>query len=82
MRRAVLMTPALAHFAGVDAANKQMRAAGRTKWNHADFTVAATMQNTLVAECGGTMQRLAALECLGRKKEFKALQTAISRGEA
>lgn len=40
MRR-IQITYKLAMAAGKDAANKQMTAAGRTKWNEADYRLAA-----------------------------------------
>ncbi len=35
------MTYRIAHSAGMDAANRQMRAAGRTAWNQEDAALAA-----------------------------------------
>jgi hypothetical protein len=39
--RAVMMTPALARAASMDAANRRMRAAGRTAWDEDDFNHAS-----------------------------------------
>src|SRR5271166_3257694 len=35
------VTPAIARAAGADAANRQMKKAGRTKWSRADYNLAA-----------------------------------------
>lgn len=37
----MIATYKIAHAAGTDAANRQMRAAGRTKWSLADRNLAA-----------------------------------------
>jgi hypothetical protein len=44
------MTYTIAHAAGWDAANKQMRAAGRTAWNEEDYNLAARTMNELLGE--------------------------------
>ena len=38
----------LARAAGQDAANRQMRAEGRTEWNAADYRLAARTMNDLI----------------------------------
>ena len=43
----ITMTYQLAMAAGTDAANRRMRAAGRTKWNRADYSEAARTFNRL-----------------------------------
>jgi len=44
----IILTRDLAYATGVDAANAQMRKAGRTQWNHADGYLAALTTNRLV----------------------------------
>jgi len=44
----------LAHSAGVDAANRQMRAAGRRKWSVEDYNLAAQTMNALLDKIKGT----------------------------
>ena len=46
------ITRARAHASGTDAANQQMRAAGRDRWNEDDYDLAAGTQNYL-CYCGG-----------------------------
>lgn len=41
------MTYQLAHAAGMDAANRSMRKAGRTSWNEEDYNVGVSEQNRL-----------------------------------
>jgi hypothetical protein len=41
------MTDAIARATGWDAANRQMEQAGRTKWNRADYQLAAETFNRL-----------------------------------
>jgi hypothetical protein len=45
------MTYQIAHSAGIDAANKQMRLAGRTAWNEEDAALAANTFNQLYPLC-------------------------------
>jgi hypothetical protein len=45
------ITPAIARAAGTDAANKQMRGAGRSAWNEDDYNLASeTMMRLLGME--------------------------------
>lgn len=47
-RNAVTLTRDLAFASGTDAANAQMRAAGRTRWNAEDRSLAVTKTNRLL----------------------------------
>lgn len=42
------ITYKLAHAASQDAANRQMRAAGRTRWNKSDYALACSEFNRLM----------------------------------
>jgi hypothetical protein len=42
------ITISIARAAGTDAANKQMRAAGRTAWNEADYDLACDVMHALL----------------------------------
>jgi len=44
-----ILTPNLAHAAGWDAGNANMRKAGRKRWNLEDWNVAADKTNRLMA---------------------------------
>lgn len=44
----IKLTKELAHAAGWDAGNASMRKAGRTKWNRADYNLAARTTNRLL----------------------------------
>ena len=44
------MTQQIASAAGQDAANRRMRAAGRTKWNRADYNVAVRTMREILDE--------------------------------
>lgn len=43
----ILLTYAVAHASGMDAGNRSMRAAGRTKWNEDDYDAACVENNRL-----------------------------------
>lgn len=45
------MTYRIAHSAGMDAANRQMRAAGRTAWNERDAALAAATLRECLPLC-------------------------------
>ena len=47
-KRDARMTYRMAMAAGQDAANRQMRAAGRTAWNEEDYATAARETNRLL----------------------------------
>lgn len=54
-----------AHLAGEDAANRQMRAAGRTKWSRADYNLACVTSARLLLKIGNECDKAAAREVLG-----------------
>ena len=45
------MTYSLAHAIGTDAANRQMRASGRSAWNEEDYDLAARTFNDCFPPC-------------------------------
>ena len=47
----MIMTYRIAHSAGMDAANRQMRAAGRTAWNEEDAALAAAILHKCFPPC-------------------------------
>ena|GEM_PF-4105729 len=47
----VEMTYRIANAAARDAANRQMRAAGRTSWSHKDYNLACCTLDRLFPEC-------------------------------
>jgi hypothetical protein len=51
------LTEDMARAAGRDAANRRMRAAGRTVWNRADFNLAARTLSTLSPVGQALMER-------------------------
>lgn len=51
-RNAVTLTPHLAWCSGQDAASAQMRKAGRTAWNRADYNLAVQTQARLTKSLG------------------------------
>lgn len=65
-RNLMTLTPDLIFAAGRDAANRQMRAAGRAKWSRSDARVACITVNQLTLKYGSPMEQMAARECLRR----------------
>ena len=53
MKNALNPLPSLICASAMDAAHAQMRAAGRSKWNRADFNKAAEVQEGLTRACYG-----------------------------
>ena len=51
-RHAVVLTPHLAYCSGTDAANRQMRKAGREAWNEDDYNLAVETQARLTRHLG------------------------------
>lgn len=47
----MILTDSLAHAAATDAANRQMKAAGRKVWNENDFNLAAQTKARLMNYC-------------------------------
>lgn len=66
MQNLMTVTPAIARAAGQDAANKRMRAAGRSKWNHFDMQLACETQARLMQQYGDYCEQLAADDVLRR----------------
>lgn len=66
MQNLITVTPAIAYAAGHDAANRQMRAAGRTKWSRDDQRVACETSARLMQQYGNYFEQLAADEALRR----------------
>lgn len=50
--RAGISALQFAQSAGLDAGNRQMRAAGRTKWSRADYNLASRTQAQLLLKIG------------------------------
>lgn len=53
MTKPINPLPSLLRASAWDAANMQMRAAGRKKWNRADYNKAAETQDRLIRTCYG-----------------------------
>ena len=67
----MMMTRELAYAAGLDAANRSMRAAGRSAWNEDDADVAAREFNRLWPLCEHGVEREECGFCDAVKKDLR-----------
>lgn len=70
------VTPEIAFAAGRDAANRQMKAAGRTKWNRDDSALACETNARLMLKYGDRYQQMAAESALQRMGIGESIQAA------
>ena len=56
----ITLTPELSHASGTDAANRQMRSAGRKRWSVEDYNLAVRTQARLLHHLDGPYEQIAA----------------------